>query len=55
MRIRHSILNVHFQIFEYSDGTPATKSQLAKDVVTFLTWTASPELDKRKTMALKVS
>jgi len=28
---------------EYEDGTPATGSQLAKDVVHFLNWTASPE------------
>ena len=33
------------EIIEYDDGTPATQSQLAKDVCTFLTWTASPEHD----------
>merc|ERR1712180_425602 len=27
------------EIIEYDDGTPATQSQLAKDVCTFLTWT----------------
>ena len=41
------------EIIEYDDGTPATLSQLAKDVCTFLTWTASPELDMRKKMSIK--
>jgi len=41
------------EIIEYDDGTPATQSQLAKDVCTFLTWTASPEHDMRKKMAIK--
>lgn len=31
----------------YSDGTPATKDQMAKDVSAFLVWTAQPELDQR--------
>ena len=35
-------------VIEYEDGTPATQSQLAKDVSTFLTWSASPELDIRR-------
>ena len=35
-------------------GTPATQSQLAKDVCTFLKWAAEPEHDTRKRMALKV-
>lgn len=38
---------------EYSDGTPATSSQMAKDVATFLKWAAEPEHDDRKRMALK--
>jgi hypothetical protein len=42
------------QVIEYSDGTPATASQLAKDVSTFLKWAAEPEHDTRKQMALKV-
>ncbi len=33
---------------EYEDGTPATASQMAKDVVTFLSWAAEPEHDERK-------
>lgn len=38
---------------EYSDGTPATTSQMAKDVVSFLSWAAEPELDERKKMGLQ--
>ena len=31
----------------YSDGTKATKDQMARDVSAFLTWTAEPNLDSR--------
>ncbi|MEO6041657.1 MAG: cytochrome c1 [Croceibacterium sp.] len=31
----------------YADGTPATISQMAKDVSAFLVWTAEPTLEKR--------
>lgn len=41
------------EIIEYDDGTPATQSQLAMDVVTFLKWAAEPEHDQRKKMAMK--
>ena len=34
-------------------GTPATTSQMAKDVVTFLHWAAEPEHDERKKIGLK--
>ncbi len=34
-------------IVEYSDGTEATEEQLAKDVVTFLSWSAEPHLEAR--------
>ena len=40
-------------IVEYEDGTPATTSQMAKDVVEFLNWAAEPEMDERKRMGLK--
>jgi len=33
---------------EFADGTPATTSQMAKDVATFLSWIAEPEHDERK-------
>ena len=38
---------------EYDDGTPATESQMAKDVCTFLSWAAEPEHDERKLMGAK--
>ncbi|KAJ7623452.1 cytochrome C1 family-domain-containing protein [Roridomyces roridus] len=40
-------------LVEYEDGTPATTSQMAKDVVTFLHWAAEPEHDERKKSGLK--
>lgn len=39
---------------EYKDGTPATQSQQAKDICSFLRWSAEPFHDKRKEWALKV-
>ena len=38
---------------EYDDGTPATETQMAKDVTTFLAWAAEPEADDRKLMGAK--
>ena len=39
-------------LVEYEDGTPATTSQMAKDVVEFLNWAAEPEMDARKKMGV---
>jgi ubiquinol-cytochrome c reductase cytochrome c1 subunit len=41
------------ELVEYEDGTPATTSQMAKDVTTFLNWAAEPEHDDRKKWGLK--
>lgn len=38
---------------DYDDETPATESQQAKDVTTFLAWCAEPEHDDRKLMGTK--
>lgn len=40
--------------FVLGPGTPATMSQVAKDVCTFLRWASEPEHDHRKRMGLKV-
>ena len=41
-------------IIEYSDGTEATVEQMAKDVTTFLSWAAEPELEERHKTGVKV-
>ena len=41
-------------LLEYTDGTPQTKEQYAKDVAAFLMWAAEPHLDARKALGLKV-
>jgi ubiquinol-cytochrome c reductase cytochrome c1 subunit len=40
-------------LIEYSDGTAATKEQMAKDVTTFLMWAAEPHLETRHKMGFK--
>lgn len=41
-------------LVEYTDGTPQTTEQYAKDVSHFLTWAAEPEMEERKHMGVKV-
>ncbi|KAG5318667.1 CY1 protein, partial [Pseudoatta argentina] len=40
-------------VVEYDDGTPSTTSQMAKDLITFLSWTSAQEFDQRKQMFIK--
>lgn len=40
-------------LVDYEDGTPSTRSQMAKDVVMFLTWASEPTHDERKLLGLK--
>src|SRR6266480_2746242 len=39
---------------EYTDGTPATVEQYAKDISAFLMWTAEPHLETRKRVGMQV-
>ncbi|MDC0619410.1 cytochrome c1 [Pelagibacteraceae bacterium] len=41
-------------IVEYTDGTQASVDQMARDVTTFLTWAAEPELEERHRTGVKV-
>ncbi|SCU85500.1 LAFA_0D16028g1_1 [Lachancea sp. 'fantastica'] len=41
------------ELVEYEDGTPATTSQMAKDVTAFLHWCSEPEHDERKRLGIK--
>lgn len=40
-------------MIDFEDGTDASISQLAKDVVSYLAWTARPELNQRHLIGLK--
>merc|ERR1712195_395925 len=40
-------------MMDYDDGTPATASQMAKDVSVYLAWASEPTQDERKLMGLK--
>lgn len=40
--------------FEYQDGTPATKAQMAYDVSQFLAWAGEPKMENRKSLGLAV-
>ena len=39
---------------EYADGTKATVDRMSSDVTTFLAWAASPEMERRKKLGIKV-
>ncbi|XP_076684917.1 cytochrome c1 isoform X1 [Andrena cerasifolii] len=41
------------EVLEFEDGTPATASQIAKDITTFLMWTSNCEHDDRKRLTIK--
>ena len=41
------------EIVEFDDGTEATHLQIARDVTSFLAWTAEPELENRKSLGVK--
>ncbi len=41
-------------LVEYSDGTNATKEQMAKDITTFLMWSAEPHLETRHKTGFRV-
>ena len=40
-------------LVQYSDGTPATEEQMAKDVTTFLAWAAEPHLEARHKLGFR--
>ena len=46
--------NLSDGLVEYADGTDATVDQMAKDVTTFLSWAAEPELESRHRTGVKV-
>ena len=41
-------------LVEYNDGTDATKEQMAKDITTFLMWSAEPHLETRHKTGFRV-
>lgn len=41
-------------LVEYSDGTQSTTAQMAKDITTFLVWSAEPHLESQHRMGFKV-
>ena len=45
---------LHDGAVDYADGTPATVEQMSKDVTTFLTYMANPEMEQRKRMGVKI-
>ena len=45
---------LHDGSVDYTDGTPATVEQMSRDVATFLTYMANPEMEQRKRMGVKI-
>jgi cytochrome c1 len=41
-------------VVEYTDGSPQTKEQYAKDVTAFMMWAAEPKLEERKQLGFRV-
>jgi ubiquinol-cytochrome c reductase cytochrome b/c1 subunit len=41
-------------VVEYTDGSPLTKEQYAKDVTAFMMWAAEPRLEERKQIGFRV-
>ena len=41
-------------VVNYSDGTPPSAENIARDVVNFLQWAAEPEMERRKKLGIKV-
>ncbi len=50
----YDIKILFFLFFSSLSGTPATQSQLAKDVATFLAWSTEKSHDDKKKLTLKV-
>jgi ubiquinol-cytochrome c reductase cytochrome c1 subunit len=44
---------LHEDMIEFEDGTPATISQMAKDVAHFMEWTMAPRFNEDKHVELK--
>lgn len=42
------------EAIEYTDGSPMTVDQYARDVTSFLMWAAEPKLEQRKSMGFRV-
>ena len=40
-------------LVEFDDGTTASHMQIARDITSFLAWTAEPELENRKSLGVK--